>query len=292
MGITWSPIYLIDGRHPALFEAGFACAGKLYAAGIRSILVSRQPEILFLTHSHWDHIGSVSFLKRAFPSLRVAASRGTAEILKRPNAIELMARLSQEVIPAVEKLPDIDPSQLLKSPFQPFHVDLAVEEGQVMDLGADLSVEVLSTPGHARDHLSYYIPERRILIATEVCGMLDRAGTIIPEFLFDYDAYLSSMKRLASLRAEVLCQGHHYVFVGEEEVAALFARSVREAEQFKEHVYGLLRLHGGSVERVVQQIKAEQWDTNKGAKQIEGAYLLNLRTRVAHLAEKMKREGG
>jgi hypothetical protein len=41
---------------------------------------------------------------------------------------------------------------------------------------------------------------------------------------------------------------------------------------------------------VVRSIKAEQWDTNKGVKQAEAAYLLNLRARVAHLASRLARD--
>ncbi len=52
-----------------------------------------------------------------------------------------------------------------------------------------------------------------------------------------------------------------------------------------------MRAEGLSVERVVQRIKEDQWDTNKAAKQIEAAYMINLRARVSHLAEKLKREG-
>ncbi len=292
VGLNWSAVYLLDGKRPVLFESGFACAGRIYADGIRSILGARQPEVLFLTHSHWDHIGSASYLKNAFPSLKVAASRRTAEILKRPHALELISKLSEEALPPVQSLSGIDPSQLLLNAFHPFDVDVILEGGQVIELDEDVTVEVLATPGHARDHLSYYVPQKRILIATEASGTLDRAGNIITEFLVDYDAYLSSLKRLASLPVEVLCPGHHYVFVGQEEVAAFFSRSIEEAERFKERVYELLRLEGASVERVVQRIKAEQWDTNRAAKQIEGAYLLNLRTRVAHLAEKLKEEAG
>ncbi len=202
-----------------------------------------------------------------------------------------IANLSEEVLPLVAEIPGIDTTLLLDHAFQPFGVDTVLSDGQVIELEEGLTVEVLATPGHTRDQLSYYIPEKRILVATEASGALDRAGNIITEFLVDYDAYLSSLKRLAALPVEVLCQGHHYVFVGRDEVERFFARSLSEAERFKDRVYELLRTEGGSVERVVQRIKAEQWDTNRGVKQTEGAYLLNLRARVGHLAERQKTKG-
>jgi 2-aminobenzoylacetyl-CoA thioesterase len=291
LGLSWSGVYLLDGATPVLFESGFACAARLYENGIRSVLCARRPRCLFLTHSHWDHCGSAGYLKKAFPGLEVAASRRSAEILKRPHALELIAELNEEVFPRVAALPGIDPTLLLDHGFQPFEVDRIVTDGEVIRLEEGLSIEVLATPGHTRDQLSYYVPEKRILVATESSGMLDRTGNVITEFLVDYDAYVSSVKRLAALPAEVLCQGHHYIFVGREEIERFFARSLDEAERFKDRVYELLLEESGSVERVVQRIKAEQWDTNKAAKQIEGAYLLNLRARVNHLAERQKKKG-
>ena len=73
-GLSWSPVYLIDAERPILFEAGFTCAWKINEQMIRSALMGRQPELLFLTHVHWDHCGGTAYLKRAFPGLKVAAS--------------------------------------------------------------------------------------------------------------------------------------------------------------------------------------------------------------------------
>jgi 2-aminobenzoylacetyl-CoA thioesterase len=285
LGLNWSAIYLLDAKRPVLFESGFACAAMLYEKDMRTVLGTRQPEILFLTHAHWDHCGSAAYLKNACPSMKIAASAPAAAILKRPNALKLIASLSEEVVPLVSAIPGIDDTLLVRDGFRPFDVDILLHDGQTIELGAGLTLEVLATPGHTRDHLSYYIPEKRILVATEACGALDRAGNIITEFLVDFDLYMASLKRLAGLDVEILCQGHHFVFIGADEVKRFFSRSVKEAEAFRDHVFELLDAESGSVERVVERIKHEQWDTNPSTKQAEGAYLLNLRARVGHLAD-------
>ena len=285
-GVPWSPVYLLDGKQPVLFEAGFTCMWRITEQMIRSALTGREPEMLFLTHVHWDHCGAAGYLRRAFSALRVAASMRATEIMKRPNAVALMANLNRKVIPRVALVDGVDTSRLSEEPFLPFDVDTIVEDGQTIELGPDLTMQVLATPGHTRDHVSYYMPEKKILVATEASGCLDRAGQVITEFLVDYDAYLASLKRLAALPVEVLCQGHHFVFVGAKEVSSFFARSIRETESFKEHVYELLDAEGGSVERAVTRIKAEQYDANPYVKQLEKAYLLNVRARVTHLASR------
>jgi len=105
------------------------------------------------------------------------------------------------------------------------------------------------------------------------------------EFLVDYDAYLLSLRKLASLDIEVLCQGHHFVFSGTD-VRQFLERSLKATEVFRNHVENLLAVPGRSVDDVVQMIKSEEYDPNPGPKQPEKAYLLNLRTRIQHLADR------
>lgn len=285
-GLPWSPVYLLDGIQPVLFEAGFACMGKRYVETIKSVIKEKKPKILFLTHVHWDHCGGTSYIRESFPDIKVAASEKAASIIKRPNAQNLIKTLNKDVMPFISEYYGISRTEMLDDPFRPFNIDMVLEDGQTIDVDKNLSVRVIATPGHTRDHLCYYIPERKILIATEAAGVQDRTGNIVSEFLVDYDMYIASMKRLMEFPAEVLCQGHHFVFVGRKAVKDFFTRSLREAEYFKTHVIELLRSENGSIEKVMKKIKAEQYDQNPGPKQTEKAYLLNLRTRITHLAER------
>ncbi|OPY75965.1 MAG: hydroxyacylglutathione hydrolase [Syntrophorhabdus sp. PtaU1.Bin050] len=285
-GLAWSPVYVLAAREPVLFEAGFHCVGPIYEEAIRNVVNGRMPKILFLTHVHWDHCGATVYLRKAFPGLKAAGSERSAAIIKRPNAQGLIRRLSRNVIPLVVGIDGINEDKLITYPFESFEFDIIVEDGQVIELENGLTVQVIATPGHTRDLISYYIPERRILIATEAGGVRDQAGQIITEFLVDYDMYVTSLKRLAALDVDIFCQGHHFVFVGEDDVGSFFSRSLKAAEEFRNDVEVLLDMEGGSVERVVQLIKAKQYDTNTGIKQSEQAYLLNLTARVAHLAER------
>ncbi len=286
-GFPWSACYLLDGKRPVLFESGYTCAGRLYAEAIREVLGEREPEMLFLTHVHYDHCGATGYLKRAFPSLRVAASERSAGIMRRPNAQGLMAELSRQATDLISESYNGDRSKLIDEPFEPFDVDIVVGEGQTVDLDG-ITVQVMATPGHTRDMLSYYIPERKILFATETAGCQDITGHILITAPADYDAFLSSFARVAALPIEILCQGHRFVWVGVDEVRDFLARSLSAAKHFREKIERLLYEEQGSIERVVAQIKSEEYDTNTGQKQPEGAYLVNLRATVTRLAETLK----
>jgi len=279
------PIFLLDRPEPVIFDAGLSCSGKLYVEAIKTVLGDRQPSILFLTHSHWDHCGSASTLKAAFPEMKIAASALTADVVKRPNAIALIRRLNEGAAAEMRKVQGLE-TYLVNEPFSSFEVDIELQDGQVFDLGAGTTVQVLATPGHTQDHHSFYLPQDKILIAGEAAGVYYGPKTISPEFVSDYDAYLSSIQRLAMLPAEIYCQGHFACITGEKEVNDFFKQSISETIRFKNRVDELLDEEAGSFQRVIQRIREEQYDNNPELKQPEATYMLNLQARVAHLASK------
>ena len=80
VGTPAMPVYLLEGEKSAIFDAGLAFLGKIYADGIRQILGRRNLQYCFLTHSHFDHCGSVSILKKNFPGLKVVASEKAKKV--------------------------------------------------------------------------------------------------------------------------------------------------------------------------------------------------------------------
>ncbi len=200
-------MYFLATEEPVLFEAGFHCAGRLYEEDIKRIINGRNPKTLFLTHVHWDHCGATTYLRRTFPGLKVAASRKSADIMRRPNAQELIKKLNQDVTSLVARVDGVDSSKLIKVPFEPFEIDIILEDGQILDIGNGLTVQVIATPGHTRDMFSYYIPERRILFATESAGVLDQINQVIRNFSLITTLYMMSLKKLMSLDVDVHARG-------------------------------------------------------------------------------------
>ncbi|MCX8021931.1 MAG: MBL fold metallo-hydrolase [Syntrophorhabdaceae bacterium] len=285
-GIPWSPVYLLGSETPVLFEAGFYCMGRYYERDIKNIIKDKKPPILFLTHVHWDHCGAVSYLKNVFPGLKIAASKRAAEIIERPNAQRLIDEFSRRIVPLIENIPGIEKDVLLTDGFKPFVIDVILEDNDRVSIEEGLSVEVLNTPGHTRDMLSYYIPEKKILFATEAAGCMGRSGKMVAEFIVDFDLYIRSLKRLAELDVAVLCQGHHFVFT-DESVKEHFKLSFEAAETFKKNVEELIA-SGVSEDDVVTIIKSKEYDPNPAPKQLEMAYLMSLKARVSHIASRYK----
>lgn len=287
-GITWSPVYLLSGNTPLLFEAGFLLLGKIYEKDIRKFLPpSKNPAHLCLTHVHWDHCGAASYLRKAFPGLKIWASRKAQEILQRKNALQLISSLNSEQAPSLSKFFNFSSGDFLSTPFEPFPVDCVLEKETRISIDQETTVQVFATSGHTRDMLSYYIPERKILFATESAGCMGRNGVIIPEFLVDYDAYIATINRFMNLDIDVYCQGHHFVFTGND-VKQFLLRSLERTQYLKDRIENLIVREGLSIDEVVTAIKYEDYDANPELKQPERAYLLNLKTQVAHLSKRLR----
>ncbi|MEW6669939.1 MAG: MBL fold metallo-hydrolase [Thermodesulfobacteriota bacterium] len=285
-GFSWVPVYLLDGPEPVLFEAGWSFLAHVYERDIRAILGDRQPAYLFLSHSHFDHVGAASAFKRIWPDIKIAASPRIQEILSRPGAVQLIRDLNRGAAGLVRRF-GLEP--LAQDPFEPFDVDLRLVGGEVIQAGPGVSIQVIHAPGHTWDFMSYWIPERRILIGSEALGCEDSAGRIQPEFLVDYDAYLESLQTLSNLDAEVICPGHGVV-VTAPDVKEYLRQSVETAEAFVAMVEGFLQEEGGDVEAAVVRVRIAEWDPKPYPKQPEAPYLLNTRARVKSILERMRRD--
>ena len=280
LGNRHFPTHLLLGDRPVLFEAGVSCLGSVYEKEIRNVLGKTEPEILFLTHVHYDHCGTAGFLRQSFPSLKIAASGRAAEIVRRPNAIEFMHQLNRMTLNWVEaEAPGITEN----ISFKPFNVGLVLSDGDRIKIDKGLTVHIIETPGHTWDALSFYIPEKKLLVAGEAVGCMSPAGFIYTEFLVDFEAYLHSIERLATLDVDILCQSHHQVITGSD-ARGFFGRSIQAAKDYKRRVEDLLSAENGDQEKVAARIKAEEYDPLPGPKQPEQAYLINLAARVKHLA--------
>ena len=88
-------------------------------------------------------------------------------------------------------------------------IDRELEDGETIELGADLTLTVVATPGHAQGHLAFLLrdADRRVLFSGDA---LFPGGRILLQDTWDCDlrASLRSVERLAVLAPHALLAGH------------------------------------------------------------------------------------
>ncbi|MFH0730373.1 MAG: MBL fold metallo-hydrolase [Pseudomonadota bacterium] len=285
VGSPITPVYLLDGPAPVLFDGGFTAFAHHYEAGIKEILGVREPAYLFLTHSHFDHVGAVSHFKDIWPKLQLAGSEHCGEILLKKKAVQLIRALTLE---GTENLKKMGIGPLNEQPFEPFELDVLIKPGQKFGLSSNLTVTAFNTPGHTWDFMSYWIPEKKILVAAEAVACYEGNGEIEPEFLVDFDAYIESLKAMKKLDIKILCAGHHAVFTDEDAIGHIRA-SLKAATDYLITAEAFLIQEKGDIDRAVSRVKAVSWENRPWPKQPESAYVLNTRQRVKTIWERMNK---
>ncbi len=285
VGSPTTPVYLLDGPEPVLFDGGFTALANIYEAGIKEILGNRKPVYLFLTHSHFDHIGAVSHFKDIWPELLIGGSAQCGKVLEKPGAVQLISALNIE---AAEGLKKMGSKPIYGKTFQVFDIDIIVKPEQRIKLPPYLTIQAYNTPGHTWDFMSYWIPEKKILIASEAVGCYESDRYIQPEFLIDFDVYIDSLKRLEKLGARILCAGHRAVFT-DADAEEHIRTSLEAAYGFLNMVEKFLIQEKGDIDRTVSWVKAAEWDERPLPKQPEHAYMLNTRQRVEKIWERMNK---
>jgi glyoxylase-like metal-dependent hydrolase (beta-lactamase superfamily II) len=284
VGTPAMPVYLLDGENPAVFDAGLAFLGRIYAGGIKEIIGDCDLRYCFLSHSHFDHCGSVAVLKKYFPALKVVASNRVKKVLGRPNAVALMGELTH----AAEQMAASIGIELDEfDRFEPFEVDVTLKDGELLELSRGLTIRAIETPGHTRDCLSFFIPRKKVLFCSEAAGIPDASGYIVSEALVDFDQYYESMKRLSEVEFDVLCLGHRQALNGRD-ARQYIQKSMADCRRFLNLVETCLAEEGGDVQKVIARIKAIEYDPIKEPKQIEAAYLLNLEAKVKAIQKRMQ----
>jgi glyoxylase-like metal-dependent hydrolase (beta-lactamase superfamily II) len=278
---AWYPTYVIRGEKKNLMiDAGVNLLGPRYLTSIKDIFGNiDQLHYLFLTHSHYDHVGSAHYLKQHIPDLRIGAHARVAGLLQKPSVLEMMNRLSAN---HVELLKYNTAGEDLT--LHPFEIDLHLKQGDEFDLGG-LTCRVYETPGHTKDSLAFYFPEIKTLFPSEACGVLQGAtgSDMQVEFLASYQDYIDSLKLMISLKPEIVCLGHGWVLT-HEDTEDFFKRSLSETFRYRELIESYLDAADGDIEKAIQDMAYAEYDVKGGILQERVAYMTNLSAQIKHIA--------
>jgi len=280
MGAIDLPAFLLAAESPVVIDAGMTCMGEQYIREIREILKDRAPSRLFLTHSHYDHCGAAAQIREAFAGIQVCCAEVGVKVFENPRAVATMRDLNRSGTRYMASL-EQPPTGFTPDPpdFEPVAVDCPLSDGDVFNLGPDVSLQAIATPGHTRDSMSFYIPERKILFTGEALGVRADNGYIFSEWLSSYEAYVQSMERLTALDVDVLCIAHGCVLTGAD-ARAHMQRTVEYCAYFRDLIEKTLDATGGDVETAKARIKESEYDPLPDPKQPDFAYLINLEAKI------------
>ena len=201
-GLIVGRVYLIEDEDGlTIIDAGLPIAPRrilkqLKTMGHRPSDVKR----IIITHAHPDHVGGLPGLVK-LTGAEVWASEGEAAVIRGEVPI---------APPPVRSVPW--PQRILRflvppAKVKPGKVHRILKDGDTLDVLGGL--QVLSTPGHAPDHLAFWQPERRILIAGDtMMNLFRKLDPLFKIVTVDMPENMRSVRKLAALGPEIIICGH------------------------------------------------------------------------------------
>lgn len=281
-GNAFYPGYLVRGsKRTLMIDAGINLFGPLYRASLREYLGDHALlDLLFITHSHYDHLGSVPYLKRQIPGLATGASGLVEELLRKESVIERMNRLSEIQRPLFENIVGSEEVRL-----EPFALDHVLRDGDTFDLGGVTCV-AYEVPGHTRDSMAYFIPEYGALFPGEAPGVpLGKEGNGVQvEFLATYDGYVASLEKMVGLKPRLIGMAHGWIFTGDD-ARAFLDESLAATPVYRALIERSLDETGGDVDAAIQLMARREYDEKGTIYQERNAYIMNLSAQVRLIAQ-------
>jgi len=199
-------VYLVQSQKTALIDSGMTSTVQ----DIQKALTHFQIDIskidyMIITHEHYDHGAGAALLLEQMPKAKVYASEPTSKVLRQPEeSLEITKLYSGEL-------------KSMIGPFPPVGEVNIVKEGDTFELGKGVVLEVKDFPGHTPGSIGLFESKTKTLFAGDaVCIYYEEFDFYLspsaPD-LFDYQAYLNSIRKISSINANYLCLGHFGTFM-------------------------------------------------------------------------------
>lgn len=158
------------------------------------------------------------------------------------------------------------------------HPDLG--DGDAVRVGG-ISLTALHTPGHAPDHLAFWMPDDLVLFTGDL--VLGRGSSMVTYPEGDVAAYLRSLERVAALRPRMLFPGHwDPVADGEAKIAEYREhRLLRERQVVEE----LTARGPGTAPELAERVYAAELAAQDGGEQLLRAAEMTLRAHLRKLVD-------
>lgn len=232
-GTPFYPLFLFQGDGgSAIFEGAVGAMGPLADEQMNELGVDKTAvKQIVVTHAHPDHVMAIPGLRDFLPEAQVVASDVAAKTLSFDKAVSFFCKIDAALTEALLEREMIAQRHRPK-PLEEMQigVDRVVGEGDVIEVGR-VSFNVLATPGHSDCSLSFHQPDRGLLFVGDVPGYyMPTHDAYWANYFMSYATYMESIRRMAELKAEILCLGHNAVVTGADDVAAFFDAALRATE--------------------------------------------------------------
>ena len=239
---------------------------------VKDALGGRPLDYILCTHTHYDHIGALPFFRQEWPQLRAVTCAAGAAVLLKPTPRRVIRELSVAAAQMLGAAVDTAYSD------DAFRGDVIVQDGECISLGG-LTAEVLETPGHTRDSLSFFMPEIAVLALNETTGVLAPDGSVYPGYLTSCADAINSIEKCRAVPYKYLSLPHRSI-VSDAEADGFFDRALAVTNACRDFIKGMQEQ--GLSEDAMQEKFFERYGSDALLSfQPKDAFMANARATIA-----------
>lgn len=264
-------VLIIGSEKTAVIDCGMAYCGKEMIRNLKSTLTKEGKKTLdfaFLTHSHYDHIGALPYIRKEFPSVIVYGSQHCHDILVRPGAKSLMKELGE----AAKKL--YMPDSIEDIPVENLIVDVVLKDGDMVSLGKE-SIRAIETKGHTDCSMSYALEPVKLLFSSESTGLIEAGFQISTPILKSFDDAFISLRKCREYGAKYICLPH-FGMIPEDFNEKYWDAFEKECIQTIDTVKKMDDC-GLTEDQMLEEFKKKLWNEELEQEQPIEAFLINTR---------------
>lgn len=259
-------ILILGSEKTGLYDCGMACFSDRLIENIHNVLdeQKRTLDYIFLSHTHYDHIGALPYLLKEWPETKVCGGEKAVKVFASEGAKKTMVRLGNA---AKEQFgTDIEITA------EGMRVDIVMKDGDSISLGRE-KVTAFVTKGHTDCSMSYMLDPQKILFASESTGVINGTGFMYPSILKSYDDAVESALKLKKLEVNDIIVPHYGV-LEKGAKKTFFDDFIEAAKAERELIFEGIR-EGLSDEEILERHKAVYWSEARNVNQPYPAYKLN-----------------
>lgn len=193
-------LYLLKGDKTCILDSGTKNEAKRLIKILDSIGVF-PPDMIILTHSHYDHTQGVpAFCREAEKRGRKIAVMASEKAIL--NLRDQSWNRAFDEKHRYENITDVEP----------------LKDGQIVDLGG-LELEIFDFSGHCADDIALYDKKNKTVFLGDSLGYKFEHYLFLPPFMppfWNRDGFYSAAEKLKKIDYENICLAHYGCLEGDE----------------------------------------------------------------------------
>ncbi|MBK5246540.1 MAG: MBL fold metallo-hydrolase [Peptostreptococcaceae bacterium] len=272
-GAGGEALLILGSDKTVLMDCGMAYCADDMICNIKKILTAenRKLDMIFLSHTHYDHIGGLPYVLKQWPEAIVYGAEYCNRVFASKGAKSKMAELGKV---AWRKYKNHGNDEIL---IDGLRIDQTLAEFDRVCLGEE-SIVAIETKGHTDCSMTYVLEPDGIMFASESTGVLESSDFMHIPILKSYQDSMNALRKCKVYPIKHLVSPH-FGFVPDFFIDDYWKLFIESAEEKKNYLYQLF-INKLSYDEILEDYLKKYWNSAREAEQPKEAFQENAKNTI------------